>query len=231
MPSPRISKVRRALRWLAFPLVAVTVLWVGGCTHVAGNFPTAYLKLDCVKARFIGDGFQLLAGTSLRLDKVEAELDQLGSQGYSRRDPQIIKSVARRKHVPVALLADRSGNGYYRFTACLDPGASLSLTPGALKVTVMTKRGTTVAHDLGYLLEDRRLPGGCRPPSNSTLALESTEAGSPAAMEFLVKFLESIVLWRIAAFGRSVYNQQYLATISLTQVDLFGRSETAEFLV
>lgn len=187
MPSPGISKVRGPSRWLALPLLAATVGWVGGCTHVAGNFPPASLRPDCVKARFIGDGFQLLAGTSLRLDRVEAELDQLRSQGFSRRDPQIIKSVARRKHVPVALLADRSGHGYYRFTACLDPGTSLSLTPGALKVTVKTKGGTTVAHDLGYLLEDHRLPGGCRPPLRSTLAFESTEADSPAAMEFLVR--------------------------------------------
>jgi hypothetical protein len=173
--------------WSAYPLAATIVLWVGGCTHVAGNFPPAHLKPECVKARFIGDGFQLLAGTRLRLDKVEAELDQLKSQGYSSRDPQIIKSVARRKHVPVALLADRSGHGYYRFTARLDPGTSLALTPGALKVTVTTKGGTRVVHDLGYLLEDRRIPGGCRLPSHSNLAFELAEAGIPAAREFLVR--------------------------------------------
>ncbi|MEN8006017.1 MAG: hypothetical protein ABFS42_03340 [Candidatus Krumholzibacteriota bacterium] len=141
----------------------------------------------CANARFSGEGFQLSAGSSLRLDLVEAELGQLKSQGFSRRDPQIIKSVARRKHVPVLLLADRSGNGYYRFTARLDPGTSLSLDPGALKVTVMTRGRTTVVQDRGYLLEDRRIPDGCRPPLNSTLTLGLSETGNPTESAFLVR--------------------------------------------
>ena len=77
MPSSRISGVRRPLMWSAFPLVAAIALGFGGCTHVAGNFPPASLKPANVKARFIGEGFQLLAGTSLRLDKVKAELKEI----------------------------------------------------------------------------------------------------------------------------------------------------------
>ncbi len=173
--------------WSAVSLATTLALFVSGCTHVAGNYPHPYVRPVCTKARFSGEGFQLLAGSRLRLDLVEAELGQLKSQGFSRRDPQIIKSVARRKHVPASLLADRSGNGYYRFTAHLDPGICLSLAPGALEVTVMTRGGTTVVHDQGYLLEDRRIPEGCRPPSRSTLAFEPPDDGAPIEMDFLVR--------------------------------------------
>lgn len=162
-------------------------IFLSGCTHVAGNYPYPHVRSVCSKARFNGEGFQLLAGSRLRLDLVEAELNQLKSQGFSRRDPQIIKSVARRKHIPASLLADRSGNGYYRFTARLDPGIGLSLDPGALEVTVVTKGGTTVVHDQGYLLEDRRIPAGCRPPTHSTLAFGPPEDGIPTEMDFLVR--------------------------------------------
>ena len=187
MSFSRISGPRQLTLRSAVPLTMTIILFIGGCTHVAGNYPSVHLRPVCTNARFIGEGFQLLAGSSLRLDLVEAELGQLRSQGFSRRDPQIIRSVARRKHVPVALLADRSGNGYYRFTARLDPGTRLSLEPGALKVTVITREGTAVVQDQGYLLEDRHIPGGCRPPSNSTLAFGPPEDGTPVEMDFLVR--------------------------------------------
>ncbi len=187
MSSSRISGSGRAIRWPVVLLSATLFLGVGGCTHVPGNYPAVYSRPICAKASFNGEGFQLSAGSSLRLDLVEAELGQLKSQGFSRRDPQIIKSVARRRHVPPALLADRSGNGYYRFTARLDPGIRLSLVPGALEVTVVTREGTAVVRDQGYLLEDRRIPEGCRPPSHSTLAFGPPEDGTPAEMDFLVR--------------------------------------------
>ncbi|MCK9994705.1 MAG: hypothetical protein KAH56_00325 [Candidatus Krumholzibacteria bacterium] len=187
MTSSRISGPRRPLHWSALFLATTLAMFMSGCTHVAGNYPRPHVRPVCANARFSGEGFQLLAGSRLRLDLVEAELGQLKSQGFSRRDPQIIKSVARRKHVPASLLADRSGNGYYRFTARLDPGTFLSLAPGSLEVTVMTKGGTTVVHDQGYLLEDRRIPEGCRPPSQSTLALGPPGNGIPTEMDFLVR--------------------------------------------
>lgn len=187
MSSSWITGRRRLLPLSVFSLTTFLTLCAGGCTQVAGNYPSPRTRPVCDNARYTGKGFQLLAGSSLRLDQVEAELDQLKSQGYSRRDPQIIKSVARRKQVPVALLADRSGNSYYRFTARLDPGTCLSLTPGALKVTVMTRGGPTVVHDRGYLLEDRRVPGGCRSPLRSTLAFRSAEDEFAAEREFLVR--------------------------------------------
>jgi len=187
MTSSRISGLRRPMLWSAVSLATTVVLFMGGCSFVAGNYPNPQVRPVGTKAWFRGEGFQLLAGSRLRLDLVEAELDQLKSQGFSRRDPQIIKSVARRKRVPVALLADRSGNGYYRFTARLDPGICLSLDPGALEVTVITKEGTTVVLDRGYLLEDPRIPEGCRPPSRSTLAFGPPEDGIPSEMDFLVR--------------------------------------------
>jgi len=162
-------------------------LFAGGCAHVPGNYPLSNLRPVRATALFSGEGFQLLAGSSLQLERVEAELDQLRSQGFSRRDPQIIRSVARRRNVPPALLADRSGSAYYRFTARLDPGIGLTLAPGALEVTVKTRGGTTVVHDQGYLLEDRRIPEGCRPPSHSILAFGSSENGTSVAVDFLVR--------------------------------------------
>ena len=187
MSSARISPPRGPVRWSTFSLALIITMTVNGCTHVAGNYPPVHMRTACTKARVSGEGFQLLAGSSLRLDLVEAELDQLGNQGFSRRDPQIIRSVARRKNIPVLLLADRSGNGYYRFTARLDPGICLSLAPGALEVTVKTRTGTTVVTDRGYLLEDRRIPEGCRPPSHSRLDFGPTEGETPTEMDFLVR--------------------------------------------
>lgn len=162
-------------------------LFAGGCVHVAGNYPLSSLRPVRATARFSGEGFQLLAGSRLRLEQVDDELGQLKSQGFSRRDPQIIKSVARRRNVPPALLADRSGSAYYRFTARLDPGVGLTLAPGALEVTVKTAGGTTVVHDQGYLLEDRRISEGCRPPASFILAFGSPEKGVGVTAKFLVR--------------------------------------------
>ena len=187
MTSSRIPGPRFPMLWPAVSLAVTIAISAGGCSHVAGNYPLANLRPVCTQARFSGEGFHLLAGSRLLLERVEAELDQLKSQGFSRRDPQIIKSVARRKHVPPALLADRSGNGYYRFTARLDAGICLTLAPGALEVTVMTAGGTTVVHDQGYLLVDRRIPEGCRPPPHTTLAVGSQEKGTPVEVDFLVR--------------------------------------------
>lgn len=187
MSSLRVSAPRGSMGWSVVPLATALILILGGCTHVAGNYPAVHLRPVCTKAQFDGEGFQLMAGSRLRLDLVEAELSQLKSQGFSRRNPQIIRSVARRKHVPPALLADRSGSGYYRFTARLDPGTSLVLDPGALEVTVLTKGGIAVFKDQGYLLEDRRIPGGCRPPLHSTLAFEPLGEGTPQERDFLVR--------------------------------------------
>ncbi len=187
MSSSRISKPQWQVIWLAVSLVITMALIAGGCARVAGNYPISDLRPVRVTAQFNGEGFQLLAGSRLRLERVEAELDQLKSQGFSRRDPQIIKSVARRKQVPSGLLADRSGSAYYRFTARLDPGVGLTLTPGALELTVKTQRGTTVVHDQGYLLEDRRIPGGCRQPASSTLVFGSSEMEAGVTVNFLVR--------------------------------------------
>jgi len=163
------------------------VMLSSGCTPVPGNYPPTTIRPTHFEAMFNGEGFQLQAGSRLPVEQVEAELGQLKSQGFSRRDPQIIKSVARRNNIPPALLTDRSGCAYYRFTACLDPGTTVTLTPGALVVTVETKGQNLVVLDQGYLLEDRRLPGGCRPPTGSQLALGIPVEGVPVAYDFLVR--------------------------------------------
>ena len=168
-------------------MVMTIALFAGGCVRVAGNYPLANVRPFRATARFSGEGFQLLAGSRLRLEQVDDELGQLKSQGFSRRDPQIIKSVARRRNVPPVLLADRSGSAYYRFTACLDPGTCLTLAPGALEVTVKTTGGITIVHDQGYLLEDRRISEGCRPPASSILAFGSPEKEAGVTAEFLVR--------------------------------------------
>ncbi len=160
---------------------------ISGCTYVAGNYPQLPGNTAPVTARCSGPGFQLLAGSRLPLDQAEAELAQLKSQGFSRRDSQIIKSLARRKNIPPALLADRSGCAYYRITARLDAGTNLTLVPGSLEVTLDTRGGFLVVRDQGYLLEDRRAPGGCRPPAQAALALGASEIGNPASEDFLVR--------------------------------------------
>jgi len=168
-------------------MMMTMILSAAGCAPVAGNYPLPSLRPVAVSALFRGEGFQLMAGSRLQLERAESELGQLKSQGFSRHDPQIIKSLARRKNIPVALLADRSGNAYYRFTAHLDPGVGLTLKPGALELTVRTRRGTMIIEDRGYLLEDRRMPGGCRPPQGSILVVGSPEMETRAAVNFLVR--------------------------------------------
>ena len=91
-------------------VVLAALLWFfsSGCGPVAGNYPPARLVSESFTAEFEGPGYQFQAGHRLGLEKVQAELVSLGTQGYSRYDPQVVKSVANRNEVPVGLLADRS---------------------------------------------------------------------------------------------------------------------------
>lgn len=168
-------------------LILVMIILLAACGPVAGNYPPISGTVNRCNAKLERPGFQLLAGSRLPIEKVEAELGNLRNQGFSRHDPQIIKSVARRNDVPPGLLADRSGCAYYRMTVHLDPGVEINLDPGALKITVATRTGTMILCDQGYLLEDRRHPGGCRVPAGSTLVLGSCASGQDRATEFLVR--------------------------------------------
>ena len=67
------------------------------------------------------------------------------------------------------------------------PGSISNLAPGSLEITVDTEGGTVVVRDQGFLLEDRRLPGGCRSPSRTTLAIGAPESREPVAENFLVR--------------------------------------------
>ena len=168
-------------------LAALLTVFGAGCGPVAGNYPPSRLASTSFTASFEGSGYRLLAGPRLRLDKVRADLAGLGDQGYSRYDPQIIKSVARRNEVPPALVADRSGSAYYRVRVLMDPGVALTLESGALELTVATEDGVVVLHDQGFLLEDRRLPEGCRKPAGPTLALGSPASGRNQVGKILVR--------------------------------------------
>lgn len=185
MPQSIFSQCGKRLRFQDVIVVVFMAVLAGGCARVAGNYPAFNSKPAGVTARCTGEGFKLMAGSRLRLEAVEDELDFIKNQGFSRYDPQIIRSVTRRKRIPAALLTDQSGSAYYRFTARLDPGVALTLAPGALELTIETGEGTFLVRDHGFLLEDRRLPGGCRPPSSSTLLLGS--GGQPS--EMITKFL------------------------------------------
>lgn len=185
-PFPSTGQIRVVPR-TPLLLVLFIIQTAGGCSHVSGNYPPLGRSSTHFTARLAGEGFLLLAGSRLGLDKVADELGHLRSQGFSPRDPQVIKSVARRRKVPPALVADRSGFAYYRFTAHLDSGAHLTLAPGSLEITVDTDRGTVVVRDQGFLLEDRRIPGGCQPPSRATLAIGTPDNREPMAKNFLVR--------------------------------------------
>ena len=167
--------------------LAALILAAVGCSTVPGNYPPAKSTSHRCTAILTGAGFRLEAGPRIRVEKVEAELGHLRSQGFSRHDPQIIGSVARRSEVPPGILADRSGTAYYRMTARLDPGVTLTLAPGALEMTVETETGASLICDQGYLLEDRRRPEGCRLPSGGTLVLAGPEPAADHTAHFLAR--------------------------------------------
>lgn len=165
-----------------------TPLWLpvclaAGCASVAGNYPAPPTASPGSFIRLAGDGYQALAGQRLELDRIRADLGLLRSQGFSPRDPRILDSVARRERVPVSLLGDGSNVEYYRVSFRVAPGRALTLKPGAVKLILKTKSGRATVRDLGYLIEDPRHRGGCRPVPESGLAIE----GSPAEVRVLVR--------------------------------------------
>lgn len=186
---PLLQSIYTSINWRAHVLNLVIILWpvLCGCTHVAGNYPAVRITAGRGAAKLNGSGFQLIADSRLKVEKVEAELGNLRSQGFSRHDPQIIRSVARRSDIPPGLLADRSGCSYYRLTARMKPGVGLTLAPGALEITLETENGAKTVCDQGYLVEDRRVTGGCRQPPNTTLALGPSVSRNQPVMNFLVR--------------------------------------------
>jgi hypothetical protein len=149
---------------------ALTAL-LAGCTSVPGNYPSTDSFDRASSIRLVEDGFQLIAGSRLELDRIQADLGLLRSQGFSPHDPQILRSVAHREKVPLSLLGDGSNTEYYRVRFRVHPGTRLQIRPGAITLTLKTDTGLTTVKDLGYLVEDHRIPGGCLPPSDTGLEL------------------------------------------------------------
>lgn len=145
---------------------------LAGCTTVSGNYPSTDSFHEEASVRLKEDGFQIVAGSRLELDRIQADLGLLRSQGFSPRDPQILRSVAHREKVPLSLLGDGSKAEYYRVRFRVHPGTRLQVSPGALSLTLKTAGGLTTVRDLGYLVEDRRTPGGCLPSSDTGLELK-----------------------------------------------------------
>jgi len=144
---------------------------LAGCTTVAGNYPTSESYFSESSVRVVQNGFQIVAGPRLELDRIRANLGLLRSQGFSPHDPQILRSVARREKVPLSLLGNGSDAEYYRVRIRVHPGIRLQVHLGAIALTLKTDQGLTTVQDLGYLIEDRRARGGCRPVPDSGLEL------------------------------------------------------------
>jgi hypothetical protein len=154
-----------------------------GCAPVAGNYPELPGGPWAPAVRLAGDGFLVQAGSRLELDRIRADLGLLRAQGFSPRDPGILDSVARRERVPVSLLGDGSAVEYYRVRFRVAPGRALHLKPGAVKLTLQTRDGRKTVRDLGYLIEDPRHRGGCRPVPAAGLEIE----GSRSELRVLVR--------------------------------------------
>lgn len=154
-----------------FLLFGAFTALLAGCTTVSGNYPSTEPYDTDAYICLIEDGFQVVAGPRLELDRIQADLGLLRSQGFSPHDPQILRSVAHREKVPISLLGDGSNAEYYRVRFRVHPGTQLRVRPGAITLTLKTDRGLTTVTDLGYLVEDRRIPGGCLPPSDTGLEL------------------------------------------------------------
>ena len=169
--------------------IGVVFVWgclipaLAGCTTVPGNYPGPESFESDNSLRVVEDGFQMVVGRRLELDRIRADLGLLRSQGFSPHDPQILRSVARREKVPLALLGDGSNVEYYRVRFRVQPANRLAIHPGAIALTLETDRGRATVRDMGYLVEDRDHPGGCRPVPDSGLEL----SGGRAEVSVLVR--------------------------------------------
>jgi hypothetical protein len=151
--------------------IATLASLLAGCTTVSGNYPSTDSFETASSILLVEDGFQVVAGSRLELDRIRADLGLLRSQGFSPHDPQILRSVAHREKVPLSLLGDGSNTEYYRVRFRVHPGTRLQIRPGAIALTLKTDTGLTTVKDLGYLVENPRAPGGCLPISDTGLIL------------------------------------------------------------
>lgn len=163
-----VLKLQRTIFFVSLTLPAL----LAGCTHVSANYPSEAAFESESSVCLVENGFRVVAGSRLELDRIQADLGLLRSQGFSPHDPQILRSVAHREKVPLSLLGDGSNIEYYRVKFRVHPGTQVRVRPGAIALTLETDQGLTTVKDQGYLVENRRAPGGCLPPSDAGLRLQ-----------------------------------------------------------
>lgn len=172
-----ICKIRTISRFI------LLAPFLAGCGHVAGNYPPLLVDHHGGVVHLIDGGFEAEAGPRLELDRIRADLGLLRAQGFSPRDPQILRSIAHRERVPVSLIGERTDAEYYRVRFRVTSGSKFVLRPGAVTLLLDTGKGTRQATAEGFLIEDHRLATGCRSAGESGLVL----GGSRSEMSVLVR--------------------------------------------
>ena len=156
---------------------------LGGCGHVADNYPTPFTASPDGAVHLIGEGFFAVAGGRLELDRIQADLGLLRAQGFSPRDPQILRDIARRERVPVGLVGKPAGAEFYRVRFRVAEGSRFELAP--CKMTLSLRSGRTVREVPAekFLIVEPEHPAGYRPVEGELLVLD----GSPTEVKVLVQ--------------------------------------------
>lgn len=160
-------------KWM-IPLFALLAPLPAGCGHVAGNYPDLLAGSPQGAVHQAGAGVVAMVGPRLELDRIRADLGLLRAQGFSSRDPQILRSVAHREKVPVSLIGDGTGAEFYRVRFRVAAGSRVVLRPGALALVLDTGRGTRKVSAEQILIEDRSLEAGCRTAGDAGLVLDDS---------------------------------------------------------
>lgn len=155
-------------------LLALFAPLPAGCGHVAGNYPDLQGGSSAGTHFHAGEGVLAVAGPRLELDRIRADLGLLRAQGFSARDPQILRAVARREEIPVSLIGDGTGDEFYRIRFRVAAGARVVLRPGRMTLDIDTGRGTRRVSAEELLIEDRRLATGCRSAGDAGLVLDGS---------------------------------------------------------
>ena len=172
-PKPELilDKIIICKKWLILVFL-LSSPFPAGCGPVAGNYPDLQTGSPEGAVHHAGAGVVAVAGPRLELDRIRADLGLLRAQGFSARDPQILRSVARREKVPVSLIGDRTGAEFYRIRFRVAAGSRVVLRPGTVALVLDTGRGTRKVSAEQFLIEDRSLEAGCRSAGDAGLVLD-----------------------------------------------------------